>query len=117
MRGASAFVDTGKTPAARFSQGFLPCPALGFSVWRWWIPGHEVMEGCRGRGRLDGPQRERGKEPPARWLQGGQDWQPSPPQPCLLMTLIYSTFVRAGYSHPCDTQHVLLLAAAGRIQP
>lgn len=79
MRGASAFVDTGKTPAARFSQGFLPCPVLGFSIWRWRIPGHEVMEGCCGRGRLDGPQREQGKEPPAQRLQGGQDWQPSPP--------------------------------------
>lgn len=33
------------------------------------------------------------------------------------MTLIYSAFVTAGYSHPCDTQHVLLLAAAGWNQP
>lgn len=39
------------------------------------------------------------------------------PQPCLLMTWIYSTLVTEGYSHPCDTQHVLLLAAAGWIQP
>lgn len=40
-----------------------------------------------------------------------------PPHPCLLITLIYSGLVPAGYSHPCDTQHVLLPAAAGWIQP
>lgn len=51
------------------------------------------------------------------WWRGERAVLAAFPQPCLLMTWIYSTLVTESYSHPCDTQHVLLLAAAGCIQP
>lgn len=51
---------------------------------------------------------------PARWIGSGGAVLAASPQPSLL---IDSTLVTESYSHPCDTQHVLLLAAAGWIQP
>lgn len=51
---------------------------------------------------------------PEWWIGSGGAVLAASPQPSLL---IDSTLVTESYSHPCDTQHVLLLAAAGWIQP
>lgn len=95
-----------------FSQGFSPAWCLASPA----RSGLQGDGGCHGKDQVSEPQRQQGRDPQHSGWDGGAVLAAFP-QPCLLMTWIYSTSVTESYSHPCDTQHVLLLAAAGWIQP
>lgn len=102
--------QTGRELPQCFPKGFSPAP---------WLLQPDL--GCRGMGdamegvRSVNPKGSREGIPST--VDGGGAVLAAFPQPCLVMTWIYSTLVTESYSHPCDTQHVLLLAAAGWFQP